>query len=85
MALSVYFAKGYNSCRACGLNWQAVRLEPCPRCNEGSLHSEAVKLLDERDEARAIARQLAALVKKLRGALDSTRGELRALEAMEDR
>lgn len=38
----------------------------------------------ERDQARTIARQLLALVRKLRGDLDSTRGELRALESMID-
>ncbi len=80
--VSVYYNSPFCCCRACGLDWKAVQLEPCPRCNEGSLHSEAVELLEERDEARTIARQLVALVKRLRGVLNSTRGELRALESM---
>lgn len=80
MSLTVYFAEGHNSCRACGLTWHAVQLEPCPRCNEGSLHAQAVDLLEERDEARTIARQLLALVKKLRGDLDGTKGQLKRAE-----
>ena len=53
-----------------------MTLEPCPRCNEGSLHFEAIVLLEERDEARTIARQLIMLVRKLRGELDGTKGQL---------
>lgn len=79
---TVYFSDHLCSCRACGLNWSAMRLEPCPRCNEGRLHAEAIGLLEERDDARAIARRLLALVRKLRGQLDGTRGELRAAESM---
>jgi hypothetical protein len=80
--VTVYFHNPLCSCRACGLEWRATSLEPCPRCNEGSLHAEAVNLLEERDDARTIARHLLALVRKLRGDLDSTRGELRVLESM---
>jgi hypothetical protein len=79
---TVYYHRPFCSCRSCGLEWWAARLEPCPRCNEGSLHAEAVALLEERDDARTIARQLMALVRKLRGELDGTRGELRAMELM---
>ena len=43
----------------------------------GSLKANRlVDLIHERDEARTIARQLVALVRKLRGDLDGTKGQL---------
>ncbi len=46
----VYLKQGSCSCRACGLEWKSHQLQPCPRCNETSLHSEAVKLQERVDQ-----------------------------------
>lgn len=92
-AVTVYLIDGSCSCRACGLDWKAVQLETCPRCVrdeairrikelEAGIESMYVEHSDrerERDEARTIARQLVALVRKLRGDLDGTKGQLRVL------
>ncbi len=83
----VYFQAGGCSCRACGLEWRSHVLQPCPRCNEASLHSEAVKLQESMDtmekklaKAMALGRVLLAMVIKIGGIFGVTPGDSDVLD-----